>query len=129
MEAVSIEECLKRIPNKFELSVIAMNRARSILLGSKSSVDNTKYAKKSVNQSLIEIENQELDLDSFKKEIGQNLLVNNLFLKNTHSSIDTDTSDSNNIIDLSLEGDNAISDSEDIDDDEDDFIDSDSEVE
>lgn len=129
METVSIEECLKRIPNKFELSVIAMNRARSILLGSKSSVDNTKYAKKSVNQSLIEIENQELDLDSFKKEIGQNLLVNNLFLKNTHSSIDTDTSDSNNIIDLSLEGDNAISDSEDIDDDEDDFIDSDSEVE
>ena len=129
METVSIEECLKRIPNKFELSVIAMNRARSILLGSKSSVDNTKYAKKSVNQSLIEIENQELDLDSFKKEIRQNLLVNNLFLKNTHSSIDTDTSDSNNIIDLSLEGDNAISDSEDIDDDEGDFIDSDSEVE
>ncbi len=129
METVSIEECLKRIPNKFELSVIAMNRARSILLGSKSSFDNTKYAKKSVNQSLIEIENQELDLDSFKKEIRQNLLVNNLFLKNTHSSIDTDTSDSNNIIDLSLEGDNAISDSEDIDDDEDDFIDSDFEVE
>ena len=129
METVSIEECLKRIPNKFELSVIAMNRARSILLGSKSSFDNTKYAKKSVNQSLIEIENHELDLDSFKKEIRQNLLVNNLFLKNTHSSIDTDTSDSNNIIDLSLEGDNAISDSEDIDDDEDDFIDSDFEVE
>lgn len=129
METVSIEECLKRIPNKFELSVIVMNRARSILLGSKSSFDNTKYAKKSVNQSLIEIENQELDLDSFKKEIRQNLLVNNLFLKNTHSSIDTNTSDSNNIIDLSLEGDNAISDSEDIDDDEDGFIDSDFGVE
>ena len=129
METVSIEECLKRIPNKFELSVIVMNRARSILLGSKSSFDNTKYAKKSVNQSLIEIENQELDLDSFKKELRQNLLVNNLFLKNTHSSIDTNTSDSNNIIDLSLEGDNAISDSEDIDDDEDGFIDSDFGVE
>ena len=132
MEKVSIEKCLEEIPNKFKLAVIAMNRARTILLGSKTSVTDTKYAKKSVNKSLIEIENEKIDLDSFEKEVKQNLLVNNLFLKDTHSVSDVDTNDSDNVIDLSdSDIDLSDSDSEDIDEDEEevDFTDSDSDVE
>lgn len=131
MERVSIEKCLKEIPNKFKLAVIAMNRARSILLGSKTSVADTKYAKKSVNKSLIEIENEKIDLDSFEKEVRHNLLVNNLFLKDTHSVSDIDANDSNNVIDLSADTDIDLSDSdsEDIDDDEGDFTDGDSDIE
>lgn len=134
MERVSIEKCLKEIPNKFKLAVIAMNRARSILLGSKTSVADTKYAKKSVNKSLIEIENEKIDLDSFEKEVRHNLLVNNLFLKDTHSVSDIsdiDTNDSGNVIDLSADTDIDLSDSdsEDIDDEEGDFTDGDSDLE
>lgn len=131
MERVSIEKCLKEIPNKFKLAVIAMNRARSILLGSKTSIADSKYARKSVNKSLIEIENEKIDLDSFEKEVKQNLLVNNLFLKDTHSVSDTDTNDSDNVIDLSTDTDVDLSDSdsEDIDDEENDFADNDSDIE
>ncbi len=131
MERISIEKCLKEIPNKFKLAVIAMNRARSILLGSKTSVADTKYAKKSVNKSLIEIENEKIDLDSFEKEVRHNLLVNNLFLKDTHSVSDIDTNDSGNVIDLSADTDIDLSDSdsEDIDDEEGDFTDGDSDIE
>lgn len=129
MEAASIEECLNKIPNKFELSVIVMNRARSILLGAKTDIETTKYSKKSVNKALMEVEMEKLDLDSFKKEVRQNLLVNNLFLKNIHDFSDNDSNDSNNVIDLSLDDSNDISDTEEIEDEEDDFVIADTDVE
>lgn len=102
MENVSIEKCLEKIPNKFELSVVAMNRARNILLGAKTDIKDNKYAKKSVNKSLIEIENQKLDLESFRNDIKQNLLINNLFIKNINDNYETDKDDHNDSSDLSI---------------------------
>ena len=102
MENVSIEKCLEKIPNKFELSVVAMNRARNILLGAKTDIKDNKYAKKSVNKSLIEIENQKLDLEAFRNDIKQNLLINNLFIKNINDNYETDKDDHNDSSDLSI---------------------------
>ena len=102
MENVSIEKCLEKIPNKFELSVVAMNRARNILLGAKTDIKDNKYAKKSVNKSLVEIENQKLDLESFRNDIKQNLLINNLFIKNINDNYETDNDDHNDSSDLSI---------------------------
>lgn len=102
MENVSIEKCLEKIPNKFELSVVAMNRARNILLGAKTDIKDNKYAKKSVNKSLVEIENQKLDLESFRNDIKQNLLINNLFIKNINDNYETDKDDHNDSSDLSI---------------------------
>ena len=102
MENVSIEKCLEKIPNKFELSVVAMNRARNILLGAKTDIKDNKYAKKSVNKSLVEIENQKLDLESFRNDIKQNLLINNLFIKIINDNYETDKDDHNDSSDLSI---------------------------
>ena len=102
MENVSIEKCLEKIPNKFELSVVAMNRARNILLGAKTDIKDNKYAKKSVNKSLVEIENQKLDLESFRNDIKQNLLINNLFIKNINDNYATDKDDHKDSSDLSI---------------------------
>ena len=102
MENVSIEKCLEKIPNKFELSIVAMNRARNILLGAKTDIKDNKYAKKSVNKSLVEIENQKLDLESFRNDIKQNLLINNLFIKNINDNYETDKDDHNDSSDLSI---------------------------
>lgn len=39
MARVTIEECLKRIPNRFQLTLIATTRARQLSLGSTPQVD------------------------------------------------------------------------------------------
>ena len=56
MTAVSMEKCLLNVPNKFELSVLAMNRAKEILLNENSTdIETTRFTKKCVNKSLKEM--------------------------------------------------------------------------
>ena len=81
MSEVSLEKCLEVVPNRFELAVLIMNRAREILCGSKSKIETTKYTKKSVKKAMKEIEENDFELDELKSKIRKNLLVNRLFLK------------------------------------------------
>lgn len=84
MEAVSIEKCLDVIPNKFRLAVLAMNRARDILMGAKTNVETSKYTQRAVNKALREIEIGLFDkvaIAELEKNIGKNLISNNLFPK------------------------------------------------
>lgn len=116
MKQISIESCLEQVPNKFELAILTMNRAKEILYGSKSKIENTKFAKKSVNKTLKEIENNELNLDDLKIKIKKNLLINNLFLKDTKNIEDNDEN-------LDEDLDFKIDDEESLDDEDDDDFD------
>ena len=44
MARVTIEDCLEKVQNRFELSVAAMKRAKNIYNGEKSLSDEKKYA-------------------------------------------------------------------------------------
>lgn len=115
MVAVSVERCLDIIPNKFKLAIITMNRARSILLGNHTDIENTKYTKKSINKTLREIEDNKLDLDLIEKEIRKNLLINNLFSKSFRLSSDDENIESeNNVVDFNLKDEDLSSNLEDV---------------
>ena len=114
MQKVLIEKCLSNVPNKFELSILVMNRAKEILLGAKTDVETTRYTKKSINKALKEVEENKLDIKEMEEKIKTNLLTDNLFLKDT-TKYDEDTS--------SDDLDNADFDNDDIDDDLDDMDD------
>jgi DNA-directed RNA polymerase omega subunit len=85
---VSVEKCLEKIPNKFRLAVFTMGRARDLLLGAKTTIENTKYTKRSINKTLQEIEDNKLNLVELENKIKNDLLTNNLFLKNIHTASD-----------------------------------------
>jgi DNA-directed RNA polymerase subunit omega len=39
---VSVEDCLKRVPNRFDLSLLASKRARQLSLGSEPRIEDAK---------------------------------------------------------------------------------------
>lgn len=90
MKKISIENCLDSIPNKFELTVLAMNRAKELLMGATSSLKDDKYAKKPVNQALFEIQGKIIDLDALRDKVKYNITNNNLFLKEVKSFNDNE---------------------------------------
>lgn len=82
MKTVSIENCLEVVPNKFELALLASNRAKSILAGSPSKLsDNDKYDK-AAYISLKEIENKNVNLQEAREKLKEDILKDNLFIKN-----------------------------------------------
>lgn len=83
MSEASLEKCLDTVPNRFELAILVMNRAKEILYGAKSKIETSKYTKKSVKKAMKEIEEKDIDLDELEAKIKKNLLVNNLFLKDS----------------------------------------------
>lgn len=95
MTAVSIEKCLVNVPNKFELTVLAMNRAKEILLNENATdVETTKFTKKCVNKSLKEIEENKVNIDVLKDKIKADLTINNMFLKDNKNDVNiTDSED------------------------------------
>ncbi len=122
MSEISIETCLDLVPNRFNLSILVMNRAKEILYGAKSKVETTKYTKKAVNKAIKEIENNEIDLFELREKIKHNLLVNNLFLKDNKNLEDIN---SNEELDLK-NNDDFEDDIDDLDEDlDDDFEDDD----
>lgn len=116
MSEASLEKCLDIVPNRFELAILVMNRAKEILYGAKSKIETSKYTKKSVKKAMKEIEEKDIDLDELEVKIKKNLLVNNLFLKD------------NKIIDESIEVEDMDTKSED-DDFGDEFDDLDEDIE
>jgi DNA-directed RNA polymerase subunit omega len=85
---ISIEDCLGVIPNKFELTVLAMNRAKELLLGAQSEVGDGKFTKKQVNKALKEIGSNMIDLGDLKEKIKEYLRNNDLFSKDIKTAPD-----------------------------------------
>ena len=54
MARVTVEDCLEKIPNRFEMTLAAAHRARDIACGSTPKFENTKHHKPSV-VALLEI--------------------------------------------------------------------------
>lgn len=70
MARITIEDCVKTVPNRFELCLIASNRAKSILSGSSTSYDRKE--KPSVI-ALREIADNQIDVDLQRQNIINNI--------------------------------------------------------
>ena len=121
MAAVTVEDCLKLIPNRFELSLIASYRAKQLMNGSPKLYVSDKVEKSTV-VALREIAANLLDINEIKKEL-QNLAKNQALFKNfddttvydTKKDSETDVNVDNSLDD-SYNNDNL---SDDIDEDDD----------
>lgn len=121
MAAVTVEDCLKLIPNRFELSLIASYRAKQLMNGSPKLYVSDKVEKSTV-VALREIAANLLDINEIKKEL-QNLAKNQALFKNfddttvydTKKDSETDVNVDNSLDD-SYDNDNL---SDDIDEDDD----------
>lgn len=72
MARVTVEDCLRIIPNRFELSLIAGNRAKAILAGAPVLID-LKKKEKPVVIALREIAANKLDLDEIRENIKRDI--------------------------------------------------------
>lgn len=67
MARVTVEDCVELIPNRFELVMVAANRAREIASGAALQVDRDRDKNPVV--ALREIADQKLDLDGLKDNL------------------------------------------------------------
>ena len=127
---VSIENCLNVVPNKFELSLLVSNRAKSILNGAPSHLDYSYNAneKKASYIALEEIEGEKLDIASLKRDLKDELLRDNLFIKISGKKdlLKSDLSSNDNDDNFDLD---ELMDSMEFDDDIEDSIEDDAELE
>lgn len=70
MARVTVEDCITVIPNRFELCLIANNRAKSILSGAATSLN--KKEKPSVI-ALREIAEYLIDIENIRKNVVRNI--------------------------------------------------------
>ena len=70
MARVTVEDCVVVIPNRFELCLVASNRAKSILSGAATSLDRKE---KPAVISLREIGDKIVDVDNIRKNIVRNI--------------------------------------------------------
>ncbi|MFT5703210.1 MAG: DNA-directed RNA polymerase subunit omega [Rickettsiales bacterium] len=66
MARVTVEDCVTIIPNRFELCLVASNRAKSILSGAATVLDRTE---KPAVISLREIASKDIDVENVRKNI------------------------------------------------------------
>ena len=110
MAAVTIEDCLKIVPNRFELALIASYRAEQLMNGSPMLYKPKKQEKNTVI-ALREIGMGLLDVNEIRKEMREKLKTQSLFnnvKENTEEESDKDD-DSDILSNISL-------DDEDVDD-------------
>ncbi len=69
MARVTVEDCVVVVPNRFELCLVASNRAKSILSGAATSLDRKE---KPAVISLREIADKIIDVSSIRKNIVRN---------------------------------------------------------
>jgi len=81
MARVTVEDCVTIIPNRFELCLVANNRAKSILAGAGTSLDGTE--KPSVI-ALREIAEGLVDVDQVRKNITESTKNRNSEIINEH---------------------------------------------
>lgn len=85
MAAVTVQDCLKVVPNRFELALIASYRAKQLMNGAPMLYASKKKEKNTV-VALREIAAGLLDVDAIKKEIQSNI-KNHMLLKNFDDSV------------------------------------------
>lgn len=70
MARVTVEDCVMVVPNRFELCLVASNRAKSILSGASTSFDKKE---KPAVISLREIADKIVDVENVRKNIVHNI--------------------------------------------------------
>ncbi len=70
MARITVEDCVTVIPNRFELCLVASNRAKSILSGAATTLDRRE---KPAVISLREIAEGLVDVDSVKENIVRSI--------------------------------------------------------
>ncbi len=70
MARVTVEDCVVVVPNRFELCLVASNRAKSILSGAATTLDRKE---KPAVISLREIGDKIVDVDNIRKNIVRNI--------------------------------------------------------
>ncbi len=127
MAAVTVEDCLKIIPNRFELSLIASYRAKQLMNGSPKLYVSNKVEKNTVI-ALREIAANLLDIQQLKKELQDSIKNQALFKNFDDSAVYDSKKDSES--DMSIDDNiNDSLDDEDLSDDDDSDIDSEDEDE
>jgi DNA-directed RNA polymerase subunit omega len=66
MARITVEDCVTVVPNRFELCLIASNRAKSILSGSSTTFDRKEkpavISLREIAEGLIDVENVKLNI-------------------------------------------------------------------
>lgn len=109
MAAVTIEDCLKIVPNRFELALIASYRAEQLMNGSPMLYKPKKQEKNTV-VALREIGMGLLDVDAIRKEMREKLKTQSLFNNvRENAEEESDKEDDGNILsNISLDDDDDI---------------------
>ncbi|MFT6107044.1 MAG: DNA-directed RNA polymerase subunit omega [Rickettsiales bacterium] len=102
MARVTVEDCVTIVPNRFELCLIASNRAKSILSGAATRLDRTE--KPSVI-SLREIASKEVDVDNIRKNIIRNIRNQGIV---EYEDLVQSSSDNNDVVAEEVESQNII---------------------
>lgn len=122
MAAVTVEDCLKIIPNRFELSLIASYRAKQLMNGA-TMLYTPEKAEKNTVISLREIGADLLDVKAIRNEIKNNIRNQTLFKSFEDSGVEETKKDSEQSVisnDLGTEMDEEDLDDEELIEDDDD---------
>ena len=110
MAAVTIEDCLKIVPNRFELALIASYRAEQLMNGSPMLYKPKKQEKNTVI-ALREIGMGLLDVNEIRKEMREKLKTQSLFnnvRENTEEESDKEDDGDDILSNISLDEDDDI---------------------
>jgi len=88
MARVTVEDCIEVIPNRYELVVLAAQRAKDIIAGSPLTVERDRDKESVI--SLREIAEKSVNFDSLKEEIVESYSTVHAFEKIGHKSNITD---------------------------------------
>lgn len=121
MAAVTVEDCLKIVPNRFELSLIASYRAKQLMNGAPKLYASEKVEKNTV-VALREIAAGLLDIQKIRDEIKDNIKNQELF-KNFDDSAVYDTKKELDEEDITLNNGMADDSDDDLMDDDDEIFD------
>ncbi len=88
MARITVEDCVTVVPNRFELCLVASNRAKSILSGASTSIDNKE---KPAVIALREIADHLVDVPSIKRNIVRAIKNRGVFDNSSSSQEITDS--------------------------------------
>jgi DNA-directed RNA polymerase subunit omega len=83
MARITVEDCVEVVPNRFELCLIASNRAKAILSGSNTNLDRKE---KPAVIALREIANDLIDVEAQRKNIINSIKNRGMVDLNVNSS-------------------------------------------
>lgn len=123
MARVTVEDCVLKVPNRFELVMMAAQRARDISSGAQLTVDRDNDKNPVV--ALREIADETVSLDALSNELIQGLQKQSEQDEPEEDIVEFDTPVMPAAADQALAQEEALPAPEDEDDDEDDLLDTD----